>query len=409
MKRVFKLFIFSTLLISMLLLSSCIKLSFKKVEYNYYVEEYDGNTVKGENAFYEFYVKTTIQNKKAQILIKKTYILDKEGVSEEYYNEHKHEYPKTYEIRVSYNGNEFLKENLTENYRSKYKYLNYELTRSTHPGQSWNTADNYLLTDDANYYYTNYLKDSLSAILIPNRSKATPIYSKYYYKNIHFSNSEIHSIDYYNNTHVDLELKIYLQNKLLAYMDSLTYESAKDLDFDNGYHSKPDGLFKNNILSIYTTRTLKKNSDDNLIKFYNDLGEVGLTYRIDLQNGIVILDYIAVSTNIHSLYSKINISDKYFFDILNELNLTFDYSIYLKPGKYVHNDSNTYYTIRSDGTFDYCYSDGQKIYENHKYYIINNKLILTNFNTSGINHQFNLIYDINEKSIYHGNVKYVCI
>jgi hypothetical protein len=61
MKRVFKLFIFSTLLISMLLLSSCIKLSFKKVEYNYYVEEYDGNTVKGENAFYEFYVKTTIQ------------------------------------------------------------------------------------------------------------------------------------------------------------------------------------------------------------------------------------------------------------------------------------------------------------------------------------------------------------
>lgn len=409
MKKLLKLFVFTTLLMSMLILSSCIKLSFKNVEYKYYVEVYDGNTVVGENAFYEFYVKTTIQNKKAQIFIKKTYILDKEGVSEEYYNEHKHEYPKTYEIRVSYNGKEFLKENLTENYCSKYKYLNYELTRSTHPGQSWNTAENYLLTDDANYYYTNYLNDSLSSILIPNRPKATSIYSKYHYKDIHFSNSKIHSIDYYNNTHVDLELRIYLQNKLLAYMDSLTFESAKDLDFDNGYHSKPDGLFKNNILSIFVTRTLKKNSDDNLIKFYNDLGEVGLNYRIDLQNGIVVLDYTAVSTNIHSLFAKIDISDKYFFDILNELNLTFDYSKKLKPGKYVSEENEYYYMIRSDGTFDYCYNDNQVIYKNHKYYIINNKIIFTNFSTSGIDQKFNLIYDINENSIFHGNQKYVCI
>ena len=386
------------LLFSLLTISSCTKIKVIMPEYKYYVEKYDGNILFGENAFNDFYL-ATIEGKKAQITTKTTYLLDKDGVSDEYYQEHKDEYPKIFEIIITYDGKKYIEENLTENDTRIYKYLTYEKIRSTSPNHNWNIQDAYLLTDKEDYLYSDFMNASLSSVLLPHHQvRSTIAFTKYYYKDIYFSDNSIQSIKYYNNIHQDLNLSIYQKNRLLAYMDYLTWQ--RTIDVEEIIFSKEKEYFRNNILRFNTSRVLKKNSDDNLI--LGAIGkEVGLTYRIDLINGLVIMDYIAVSTNIWSLVAKIDINDKYFFDLLNELNLSFNYSNYIESGIYKDDNSQNMFIIREDGTYDYGYNDSQLIYCNNKYYIMNDKIIFTNFNTSGINHSFNLIYDFTNKSIYN--------
>ena len=100
---------------SIMALSSCLKNS----DYDYYVEVYDAKTIVGEDDFYKFYLDT--QNKKeTSIKIVKTFLLNKETCSNEFYEQNKDEYPKTFEIIVSYDGEKYIKQSITEKYTKTY-------------------------------------------------------------------------------------------------------------------------------------------------------------------------------------------------------------------------------------------------------------------------------------------------
>ena len=112
MKKAFYLILTTFIL---LVFSSC-----TKVEYTFYIEEYDGIIVtERADAFYDFYIKTT-EGKKASIKIKTTYVLHEEGVSKEYYEENKDKYPQTFEEKITYDGEKFIYRNRATFFGQKF-------------------------------------------------------------------------------------------------------------------------------------------------------------------------------------------------------------------------------------------------------------------------------------------------
>lgn len=375
-------------------LTSC-----EKNNYTFYVEVYDNQIITGENDFHNFYLKTIVERKKASITIKQTYVFHKENVSEEYYHAHADEYPATYETKVTYNGLYFKEENITEQYTRLYKYLTYEYTRSDRPEHSWFAVEGYVLTNKANYTYSDYLFDSYSSFSHkPYFDISNAIFVKYLKKEIHFSKNGEVKLQYNDHHHLfhTLEYPTQLQDKLLSFIDSLSWKKVKEeQDFIN-----QEEYFTKNVLYINVTRALK---DDNPLMISKAKEDVELVYRIDLIHGMVTMDEVFPSTNIHQLMARIDINDLFFFQVLNEMNLNVDYSEYIQPGIY-KNEDGWEIRIRSDGTFDYGASEllgNQMWLENQQYYIMNDKLILTGFCTSGTDIEFHQIYCMGNNYIYN--------
>lgn len=368
----------------LLVFSSC-----TKVEYTFYIEEYDGIIVtERDDAFYDFYIKTT-EGKKASIKIKTTYVLHEESVSKEYYEENKDKYPKTFEEKITYDGKKFIYRNITEKETKIYKYLTYEYIKEEIPIRKYFATEGYLLTNNPNYTYSFYMHASLSSAAIHEILFTSQIaYSKTYYKQIWFSENNNFHATFFDSNYKAHELKYEnkTQNKILAYLDSLTWYIA--IENEDKFFDPNKKYFRDNVLHISSFRTLKED-ENNLMLIAEEGKKIPLTYRIDLINGIVIMDYNVVSTNIYQLVAKIDENDKYFFDLLTELNLELDYLSYIKPGKYVCEDDKI--IIYDNGTFS-----STSIYDStrNKYYIMNNKIILTGYHTSGFNNTFNIIGEL---------------
>lgn len=306
MKKIISLIL---IIISIMALSSCLKNS----DYDYYVEVYDAKTIVGEDDFYKFYLDT--QNKKeTSIKIVKTFLLNKETCSNEFYEQNKDEYPKTFEIIVSYDGKKYIKQNITEKYTKTYKYLKYEKIESTNTDNDV-TKETYLLTDDPNMTYEKYIDQMLSSVITDDQEETTNIYTKYYLKTITFSETRDLTIEYCSDkTTITCEnISDQIKNEIFEYIDLLPFEKAIDCD------DLPKNAFENNYLRIIVNRTVKDDPND-LIIFE---GEVFLMYRIDLDNGLIIMDYVILSTDIHQLAARINLDDPKFKKILEKLKVAF--------------------------------------------------------------------------------------
>ena len=125
-----------------------------------YIEEYDNEIIVGEGNYEEFYKRTS--NKEKLILkVKKTYILDPDYYSKEYYEQIKDDYPMIVEYVVTFDG-EVYKVKSSSEIEKIYKYLKYSVAPLNHR-DDLRVAMTYLFTNDEYMTYELYERYSLSS------------------------------------------------------------------------------------------------------------------------------------------------------------------------------------------------------------------------------------------------------
>ena len=225
----------------------------------------------------------------------------------------------------------------------------------------------------------SYLSSDHSKLI--QASTAIPVLSGYIFKDLAFKNDKILNISYQEdkNSTITYYYNSYASNSIIRNVLN-TIEFKKEVP--EGYKFSND-----NQIRLSLSRYLI-NDNNNLMLNLNSNTYI-LDYIVDINNGVVIMTYPSISTDIHNLYAKID-EEK-----LNELKKILDskYEKSITKGLYITN--NSYYAIELK---DNNIADIYTSYPNEKigsfnYTIIDNVLTI---NINDHNYVFNLVFDNNK-------------
>ena len=283
--KTIKLFLILGVIIFSTILVSC-NSSTPNGSYNdFFVEIYDGKIIVGDGNIERFFQLTNEDKQQAKIEIKETILLNEEKCDEEYYLEHKDEYPKISTRLICFNDNEYTYSYNGQEERT-YKYLKCEKIFYTSESDEKSFHKEYYLVNDYNITFSSFISSSFSSSLgAINFYDLAHVMSLYEYKDFVFSNSSILSFTIKNKL---LDIITVKENekyqffnspyKLLSFFDSLKWKTYKDT-FDPFY---------DNFIIVETNRNLIK--DDKRVFTKNEIDNAHYLYEIDLENNIVFLE-----------------------------------------------------------------------------------------------------------------------
>jgi len=283
--KTIKLFIILGVILFSTILVSCNSSTSNDFYNDFFVEIYDGKIIVGNGEIERFFQLTNKDKQKAKIEIKKTILLNKEKCDEEYYEEHKDEYPKISTRLICFNGNEYTY-SYNEQEERTYKYLKCEKIFYTSESDEKSFHKEYYLVNDDNITYSSFISSSFSSSFgAINLYDLAHIISLFEYKDFVFTNSNILSFTIKNKSLDIITIKesekyqfFNSPYKLLSFFDSLKWKLYKDnLE-----------LFYDNYIIVETERTLIKDENGVLTKSRTD--NFYYLYVINLKNNIVFLE-----------------------------------------------------------------------------------------------------------------------
>ncbi|MBE5764158.1 MAG: hypothetical protein E7339_00960 [Clostridiales bacterium] len=283
--KTIKLFLILGVILFSTILVSCNSSTSNDFYNDFFVEIYDGKIIVGNGEIERFFQLTNKDKQKAKIEIKKTILLNKEKCDEEYYEEHKDEYPKISTRLICFNGNEYTY-SYNEQEERTYKYLKCEKIFYTSESDEKSFHKEYYLVNDDNITYSSFISSSFSSSFgAINLYDLAHIISLFEYKDFVFTNSNILSFTIKNKSLDIITIKesekyqfFNSPYKLLSFFDSLKWKLYKDnLE-----------LFYDNYIIVETERTLIKDENGVLTKSRTD--NFYYLYVINLKNNIVFLE-----------------------------------------------------------------------------------------------------------------------
>lgn len=283
--KTIKLFLILGVILFSTILVSCNSSTSNDFYNDFFVEIYDGKIIVGNGEIERFFQLTNKDKQKAKIEIKKTILLNEEKCDEEYYEEHKDEYPKISTRLICFNGNEYTY-SYNEQEERTYKYLKCEKIFYTSESDEKSFHKEYYLVNDDNITYSSFISSSFSSSFgAINLYDLAHIISLYEYKDFVFTNSNILSFTIKNKSLDIITIKesekyqfFNSPYKLLSFFDSLKWKLYKDnLE-----------LFYDNYIIVETERTLIK--DENGVLTKSRTNNFNYLYVINLKNNIVFLE-----------------------------------------------------------------------------------------------------------------------
>lgn len=283
--KTIKLFLILGVIIFSTILVSCNSSTHNGSYNDFFVELYDGKIIVGDGNIERFFQLTNEDKQQAKIEIKKTILLNEEKCDEEYYLEHKDEYPKISTRLICFNDNEYTYSYNGQEERT-YKYLKCEKIFYTSESDEKSFHKEYYLVNDDNITYSSFISSSFSSSFgTINLYDLAHVISLYEYKDFVFTNSSILSFTIKNKS---LDIFTIKENekyqffnspyKLLCFFDSLKWKMYKD-NLEQFY---------DDYIIVETERTLIKDDNGVLTKIRTD--NFYYLYVINLENNIVFLE-----------------------------------------------------------------------------------------------------------------------
>lgn len=327
-----------------------------------YIEEYDNEIIVGEGNYEEFYKRTS--NKEKLILkVKKTYILDPDYYSKEYYEQIKDDYPMIVEYVVTFDG-EVYKVKSSSEIEKIYKYLKYSVAPLNHR-DDLRVAMTYLFTNDEYMTYELYERYSLSS----QWEDVLKAFSSYLFvfkvsQVITYERSNFLNINYTYDKNIAMSKE--KEQELFYYLDNLMWGQLENVNSNN---YTPSG----NIINLSTLRTVKHTVFEDSPLELNK--EYQLDYVIDIDNSVVNLIFKDNGETVYSIFA--DSESLKLKELLEELNIDFRYT-YIEPSNYYGTISDDYIVnVEMDEdniTFIFKYKL-EMIEINGKYKVFGNKLL----------------------------------
>lgn len=367
-------------LISLLIIISFIFLSSCKEEKvtEFYVKTKNNYILSGQEDIVKFFEKSK-NNERCSITIDKTYTLDANNFSKEYYEQNKDNYPKEVKYIVTYDGNlydlkipciDFL-DKITSSipkFHRTYKYLMVQKTEGN-AISSYNYVYEYYFTNDLNDTledYYNALYSSSSSVIFPD---VYPFISVYNYKNFRFYDNELLNLDYINKDGLKRSINTtdYLNSKIFRYLDNLDWQ----IDINSNLPSSK----KKESFELVTKRTLYIDNY-NVFIGYNKGDQVEVSYVFDIADGIVYMKYASFSSLVREIYAPIDNYET--CQLLSMFGPSF--GTFVNERTYVGDEY--YVTLNDDGRYTYGFNNSSVSPEEGIYYVIKNQLFLFSSNYS---------------------------
>ncbi|MBQ7912594.1 MAG: hypothetical protein IJ308_02470 [Clostridia bacterium] len=282
----------------------------EKLNNDFFIEIYDNEIIAGEGEIEKFFQLTNEDKQESKIEIKETILLNEEKCTEEYYEEHKDEYPKISTTLIHFDGNEYIY-SYNEQEPRVYQYLKSEKIFYTVESADAAFHTEYYLVNDDNITYSSYMEALFDSSKPANFYSLVPVKSVFGYKEIKFCNSILLNLSIKKEASEKMDIsaeendKLFnFPGKLLCFIDSLKWERyIESLDFSY-----------ENYVVIDTERTLVSDDKELLSKLEND--NCRLTYEFDLKNAIVFVKSSDGTRILYAQYDKID-----FQEILNNFNI----------------------------------------------------------------------------------------
>lgn len=265
-------------LLMVLVLSSCKEND--NIINEYFVEEYNGVTLSGNEEMKEFYEKTK-NGEISKVTFKMTYLNN--GKKDEYTH------------YIYYDGNNYItdfKMYESSPKKSKFKYLIYSESTGDENNLYFKT-ESYCLANNEKYTYEIVMQSFFSAIMENHINDAIPFYSYHYYKDLCFSNDKIINIVYEKQEFSEtLKNRNFLRNLI----DKLSWSKEKReytwSEFD---------------LRVSMTRQILNDSNNLLISTKGET--INVEYVFDFDKKIAIMYYPNISSSYGQLYASLGEED----------------------------------------------------------------------------------------------------
>ncbi len=362
------------ILLILLIIGSFIFLSSCKEEKvtEFYVKIKNNYILSGQEDIGKFFEKSK-NNERCSITIDKTYTLDANNFSKEYYEQNKDNYPKEVKYIVTYDGNlydlkipciDFL-DKITSSipkFHRTYKYLMVQKTLGN-AISNYNYVYEYYFTNDLNETledYYNAMYSSSSSIIFPD---VYPFISVYNYKNFRFYDNTLVSLDYINKDGLKRSINTndYLNTQIFRYLDSLDWE----IEIKSNLPSSNI----NESFELVTKRTLYTDNY-NVFIGYNKGDEIEVSYIFNIKEGLVYMEYVSFSSLVRKIYAPIDNYDA--CKLLSMFGPTFG----MLNNERTYVDTRYYVHLENNGRYTYGYNDNSVYPEEGIYYIIKDKLFL---------------------------------
>ena len=327
-----------------------------------YIEEYDNQIIIGEGNYEEFHQRT--QNKEKLILkVKKTYILDPDKYSQEYYEQIKDDYPQIVELTITFDGEVYK---ITDSYGTEetYKYYYYSVTNLSYR-DDFRVARTYLFTNDKDMTYELYQRYMTSS----KWEEAQLAFSSYL-----FGLKITHIITYEDTKFLNFNYE-HDKNSIL----SKTNEEAVFYYLDNLMWGQLQNFNSNNYTpseNVITLSTKRKIIDTVLEETPLELNkEYQVDYIIDIDNSVVNVLFKDNGNTVYSVFA--DAESLKLKELLEELNIDYKYT-YIQPSNYCGTLWDKYTVnvemVEDSITFTHEYNE-QKMEIKGKYKVFGNQLL----------------------------------
>lgn len=183
---------FAVLLLCIAVLTSCVvkdseileelteDISLEEAKACGYVVHEDGDVTSGKEIFAEF-LKKTEAGEAATVRLGFYYTLDRDRVTEEYYNEHKDRYPVLYISELIFDGKEYILRYFEDGkeLRKKYAYMKYLPFYPKNVESDYEMIVHYVLLNDETVKSYDEIWRSLASSVMGDYIEHSTVYSEY--------------------------------------------------------------------------------------------------------------------------------------------------------------------------------------------------------------------------------------